>query len=105
MCTDTRIGNLGGYTEFDEDGIPVAGDWATYFSVLNYAITVIWNPTVGLTKLSIAFLYKRIFATYAFRVVAWVTIGLLIAWTIAFTLVDICTCPSPVVATPAQTDE
>lgn len=56
--------------EFDEEGFPVGGDWAIHFSVVNYAITVIWNPTVGLTKLSIAFLYKRIFATYAFRAVA-----------------------------------
>jgi hypothetical protein len=53
---------------------------------------IAWNLCVGITKLSIAFLYKRIFSTAGFRRVTWFTIGLLIAWTIAFTLAGIFPC-------------
>ncbi|KAF2796780.1 hypothetical protein K505DRAFT_372933 [Melanomma pulvis-pyrius CBS 109.77] len=95
VLIDSRMGNLGGHLTFDEDGYPIIGDddtWYTIFSLTNYAMQVIWNPTVGVTKLSIAFLYKRIFATYAFRMLTWGTIVMLAAWTIAFTLVNIFPC-------------
>jgi hypothetical protein len=56
---------------------------------------IFWNACVGVTKLSIAFFYKRIFGTVRFRKLSWAAIALLMAWTIAFVLVGIFPC-SPV---------
>ncbi|KAF2823678.1 hypothetical protein CC86DRAFT_327513 [Ophiobolus disseminans] len=95
VLTGSRMGNLGGHMEFDEMGIPQIGPWYKYFAITNYAMIIVWNACVGITKLSIAFLYKRIFGTRGFNMISWATIGLLVAWTIAFVLVGIFPC-SPI---------
>jgi hypothetical protein len=47
--------------------------------------------SLGLTKLSILFFYKKIFAiSYRFRIIAWIAIVLSIVWTISFSFANIC---------------
>lgn len=68
-----------------------------------FILEVITWPTVGMTKISILLLYKRIFATPKFVTMVWILIGLVVAWTLSFTLALFCTLPFPHVAAASLT--
>ena len=62
-----------------------------------FLIQIFGTLIVGCTKLSILFLYRRIFTIAWFRTVANVFIAIIIGWTVAFTVALIFQC-SPVSA-------
>ncbi|KAH7405679.1 hypothetical protein DE146DRAFT_420423 [Phaeosphaeria sp. MPI-PUGE-AT-0046c] len=92
IVVDSQLGNLGGHMQFTPQGIPIMGENFALFRQTNYVSVVLACPTLGLIKLSIAFLYKRIFASHMFQRVAWVVIAILIAWTVSNTLAGIFAC-------------
>ena len=47
---------------------------------------------IGLIKLAILFCYRRIFSGRAFYIVNWFMIGLVIAWTVVFTIISVAGC-------------
>lgn len=49
-------------------------------------LEVLTWPAVGMNKISVLLLYKRIFATTHFKKMVWVLVAGVIAWTITFTL-------------------
>ncbi|KAI2619039.1 hypothetical protein GGS26DRAFT_334626 [Hypomontagnella submonticulosa] len=55
--------------------------------VFNKALFVLgilpW-PALGMTKVSVLLMYKRIFTTPRFRIVVWILVGVNTAWSIAF---------------------
>jgi len=55
-----------------------------------FALMLMTWPAVGMTKVSVLLMYKRIFATPKFKAAVWILIGLVISWTIAFTLALMC---------------
>ena len=56
------------------------------------------NPAIGTTKLSVLFLYRRVFQVHnqGFKRALWITIAIVSAWTIIFTLLDIFDCKLPI---------
>lgn len=55
-----------------------------------YALELLTWPAVGFTKVSVVLMYKRIFTTPKFKIIANILIGFNIAWTIAFTFALMC---------------
>lgn len=55
-------------------------------------------PTLGFTRLSITFLYKRIFITRAFQIIIWIWIALVVLWMVAFELCGLLQCGSHLLA-------
>ena len=53
---------------------------------IGYAYELLVWPCVGLTKIGVLLLYKRIFAIHAFQILCWCSIGLVAAWTVAIEL-------------------
>jgi phage-related holin len=51
-----------------------------------------YKVTVGLNKLSICFLYMRLFVTRRFRIACGIVIGVLIAWSIGAVVATVCQC-------------
>ncbi|ORY07908.1 hypothetical protein BCR34DRAFT_603713 [Clohesyomyces aquaticus] len=88
----TQAGNLGGHTQLTANGDPANLETYRVFLKQYYVLVVLWTPGVGFTKLSVAFLYKRIFATHRFILAAWTMIWFLVLWILAFTLVALFPC-------------
>ncbi|KAK4109438.1 hypothetical protein N656DRAFT_847794 [Canariomyces notabilis] len=82
----TQLGGLGTHTEYDSDGNPVnPGPEATViFGKTIYALQVLTWPAVGMTKISVLLMYKRIFSTPKIKTMTWILIGLNVAWTLTF---------------------
>ena len=45
---------------------------------------------MGLTKIGVLLLYKRIFTTYAFQILCWCLVGLVVAWIVAIEFATLC---------------
>ncbi|KAJ8133005.1 hypothetical protein O1611_g618 [Lasiodiplodia mahajangana] len=80
----TQLGGLGTHEQLDENGLPIDTESALIFGKTIYVLEILTWPTVGVTKISVLLLYKRIFTTPRFIMTVWVLIGFVIAWTIAF---------------------
>jgi len=103
----TQLGGLGTHAQYDDEGNPLDPDAITAFgkvirhhihtasllidhSQTTYALEILTWPAVGMTKISVLLLYRRIFATPKFKAMAWILVGVIIAWTIAFTFALMC---------------
>ncbi|KAI0109792.1 hypothetical protein F4814DRAFT_461044 [Daldinia grandis] len=81
----TQRGGLGSHQQYDDDGYLLDPESMVIFRKTTYALEVLTWPAVGLTKIGVLLMYKRIFTTSKFRRMAWVLVGVIIAWTITFT--------------------
>ncbi|KAI1186290.1 hypothetical protein F5B17DRAFT_404533 [Nemania serpens] len=82
----TQLGGLGTHTQLTSNGESANPETDVIFLKTAFILEVITWPTVGMTKISILLLYKRIFATPKFVTMVWILIGLVVAWTLSFTL-------------------
>ncbi|KAI1645953.1 uncharacterized protein F4817DRAFT_342065 [Daldinia loculata] len=88
----TQQGGLGTHQQYDDDGYPLDPESTVIFGKTTYALEILTLPAVGLTKISVLLMYKRIFTTSRFRTMTWILVGLIIAWTIAFTFAFVFSC-------------
>ncbi|KAI4868212.1 hypothetical protein F4820DRAFT_411185 [Hypoxylon rubiginosum] len=88
----TQRGGLGTHIQYDEDGNFLDPEGMVVFGQTIYALELLTWPAVGMTKISVLLMYKRIFSTPRFRIIAWMLIGLSIAWTITFTFALMFSC-------------
>ncbi|KAI0841504.1 hypothetical protein F5Y06DRAFT_259662 [Hypoxylon sp. FL0890] len=91
----TQRGGLGTHTQYDDDGNLLDPEASVIFGKTIYALEILTWPAVGMTKISVLLMYKRIFMTPKFRIMVWILIGLSIAWTITFTFALMFSC-SPI---------
>lgn len=70
---------------------PTRADRAQKIELATIALGV---PTLGMIRLSLACLYKRIFITRTFRIIVWVWILLVSTWTVGFVLSGLLECGS-----------
>ncbi|KAI1179135.1 hypothetical protein F4777DRAFT_534454 [Nemania sp. FL0916] len=82
----TQLGGLGTHSKLTSDGKSQNPQADVVFGKTGYVLEIITWPTVGITKISILLMYKRIFATRKFITMTWVLIGVVVAWTLSFTL-------------------
>ncbi|KAI1815144.1 hypothetical protein GGS20DRAFT_545146 [Poronia punctata] len=90
--TAAELGNLGGHLIFGEDFVPVNLKEFTVFQQTLWIISFLAIPALGFTKLSVLFLYKRIFISRSFVIVSWTAIAFIIGWTITLFLINILDC-------------
>ncbi|KAI0183633.1 hypothetical protein EV127DRAFT_516821 [Xylaria flabelliformis] len=90
--TAAELGNLGGHLVFGPNFVPVNGGEFRLFQQTLWVLSFVSIPSLGLTKLSVLFLYKRIFVSRTFIIVAWAVISLVIAWTISLFFVNLLDC-------------
>ncbi|KAF4628350.1 hypothetical protein G7Y89_g9801 [Cudoniella acicularis] len=88
----TQLGGLGTHAQYDDDGNPLNPEAIVIFGKTTYALELLTWPAVGMTKISVLLMYKRIFVTPRFKTIAWILVGLVIAWTIAFTFALMFSC-------------
>ncbi|KAI1162527.1 hypothetical protein F5B18DRAFT_623305 [Nemania serpens] len=82
----TQLGGLGTHSRLTSNGESLNPEADIVFGKTGYILEIITWPTVGMTKISVLLLYKRIFATRRFITVTWILIGVVVAWTLSFTL-------------------
>ncbi|KAI1108086.1 hypothetical protein F5Y14DRAFT_117777 [Nemania sp. NC0429] len=80
----TQLGGLGAHQQLDEDGLPLDSEAAVIFGKTIFVLEILTWPTVGVTKISVLLLYKRVFTTPRFIMIVWVLIAVVVAWIIAF---------------------
>ncbi|XDG02261.1 hypothetical protein ABKA04_001876 [Annulohypoxylon sp. FPYF3050] len=88
----TQVGGLGTHAQYDNDGNPVNPEAIVVYGKTVYALELLTWPAVGFTKVSVVLMYKRIFKTPKFKLIANILIGFNIAWTIAFTFALMFSC-------------
>ncbi|KAI5917036.1 hypothetical protein F4810DRAFT_698242 [Camillea tinctor] len=88
----TQRGGLGTHAQYDNDGNPLDPGAIVIFGKTTYALELLTWPAVGMTKISVLLMYKRIFTSPRFKTIAWILIGLIIAWTITFTFALMFSC-------------
>ncbi|KAI1862665.1 hypothetical protein JX265_006964 [Neoarthrinium moseri] len=86
------LGGLGGHLKLGPNFVPVDLKAFTIFSQTQWILQFICIPALGLTKLSVLFFYKRIFAPKPFQTMTWVMAGLVIAWNISFFFANLLDC-------------
>ncbi|MCJ1345873.1 hypothetical protein MMC31_004082 [Peltigera leucophlebia] len=92
VLLDSRLGNLGGHETFTPDGEPVFDRQFLIFGQTTFALELLVWPCVGLNKISVLLLYKRIFVNKGFQIMVWCSIGIVTAWTVAFTFALLFSC-------------
>lgn len=65
---------------------------------LEFPFNLFQIPALATIKLSILFLYRRIFRGQAFNIASWVLIGIVIAWAITFFVALLAACGTPFAA-------
>ncbi|KAI0897737.1 hypothetical protein F4806DRAFT_507575 [Annulohypoxylon nitens] len=88
----TKLGGLGTHAQYDDDGNPANPEAIVVYGKTVYALELLTWPAVGFTKVSVVLMYKRIFTTPKFKIIANILIGFNIAWTIAFTFALMFSC-------------
>ena len=108
LSSGSRLGDLGWHTQFTPEGAPLNnGTLHNYgkvclmsrrmislgdsFLQTALALQVLIWPCVGLQKISVLLLYKRIFIGQTLSRIIWCFIGMCVAWTIAFEFSVVCT--------------
>ena len=76
----------------DEHGIPIYTYRVGVFEQVNYAAQLTQTLTFGFTKLSVLFLYRRIFTGDIFRRALWIMYSIVAMWTIAFFFCNLLQC-------------
>ena len=66
--------------------------FANGFRKCDWTIQVFSALTVGLSKVSIILLYRKIFAVRVFRIPSLIALAITISWTISFVIATICQC-------------
>ncbi|KAF7885623.1 uncharacterized protein EAF02_004132 [Botrytis sinoallii] len=92
MLIMTQLGGLGSHSEFNADGTPLNPKAAIVLAKTIYALEVLTWPAVGMTKISVLLMYKRIFSTPRFQIVTWIMIGVNVAWILTFTFALMFSC-------------
>ncbi|MCJ1369980.1 hypothetical protein MMC20_001192 [Loxospora ochrophaea] len=92
VVIDSRLGDLGVHTVFMPDGMPVDKEQFEVFTKTLYVLELLLWPSVGLNKISVLLLYKRIFTYRGFKILVWCSIGIVTASTIAFTFALMFSC-------------
>ncbi|KAF7894133.1 hypothetical protein EAF00_007647 [Botryotinia globosa] len=92
MLIMTQLGGLGSHSEFNADGTPLNPKAAIVLAKTIYALELLTWPAVGLTKISVLLMYKRIFSTPRFQIVTWIMIGVNVAWILTFTFALMFSC-------------
>jgi len=87
------LGGVGEHLEVDQAGtVQDPKDYQTFAKII-WAMGFLIFPSFGLSKLSILFFYKKIFAiSRRFVIIAWIAIALIIMWIIAFFFARIFMC-------------
>ncbi|KAI0380168.1 hypothetical protein F5Y04DRAFT_289700 [Hypomontagnella monticulosa] len=88
----TQHGGLGTHSRYDDDGNILDVEAMITFNKTIYALGIITWPALGMTKISVLLMYKRIFATPRFGIIAWILVGVIAAWAIAFTFAMALSC-------------
>ncbi|KAI1764204.1 hypothetical protein GGR53DRAFT_520511 [Hypoxylon sp. FL1150] len=88
----TRYGGLGTHSQYDDNGSSLDPEAIVIFGKTTYALEIITWPAVGLTKISVLLMYNRIFTSPRFKTTIWILIGLVSAWTVAFTFALMFSC-------------
>ncbi|KAI9787990.1 MAG: hypothetical protein M1816_007294 [Peltula sp. TS41687] len=84
ILLDSQLGNLGGHSKFNSNGSIAPDPQYRIFGQTTFALELLSWPALGLNKISVLLLYKRIFTGRTFGIVTWIGIGIVIAWTVAF---------------------
>ncbi|ROW16865.1 hypothetical protein VPNG_01759 [Cytospora leucostoma] len=88
----TQRGGLGTHAQYNDDGDPLDPEAILVFGKTSYVLEVMTCPAVGLTKISVLLMYKRIFTTRLFKTMVWILAVLVIVWTASFTFALIFSC-------------
>ncbi|OTB02203.1 hypothetical protein M426DRAFT_13783 [Hypoxylon sp. CI-4A] len=83
---------LGTHGQHGKNGNILDPEARAIFGKASYALEILAWPAVGITKISVLLMYKRIFTSPGFRLIAWALVGLSIALTITFTFALIFSC-------------
>ncbi|MCJ1277743.1 hypothetical protein MMC21_005557 [Puttea exsequens] len=88
MFVGATMGGLGRHGEIDDTGMPVWNERLIVFLQINYVSLITGTLTIGLTKVSVILLYRRIFrgssGNRIFNFTTWFLLGTCIVWTVAF---------------------
>ncbi|KAF2147766.1 hypothetical protein K461DRAFT_325195 [Myriangium duriaei CBS 260.36] len=84
MIVGSTAGNLGSHDEFSPQGMPIVTHKHTVAFKCQYALQIMAYIGDGLTKLSILFLYRRLFPNPAYNIANTIWCIVIGAWAIAF---------------------
>lgn len=89
------VGDLGESIGELPNGEPILDHRTQEFLKNEYAFQIIEKLAFGTVKLSILFLYRRIFVGRIFNIASWAMIAIVSAWSFSFFIATICECNPP----------
>lgn len=90
----STAGDLGEPIGVLPNGQPIIDSRTQIFEKNEYAFQIIEKLAFGIVKLSIVFLYRRIFVGETFNAVSWGVVAIISAWSLSFFLATVCECKS-----------